>query len=295
MARRRSSGRFTAGVTGAALGVAAGAALGAYVLNPAGSGIQIGGGDAAAERDAAKAQLAEQTTRADEANQIIEPATKQIVDGALADVPVVLVVTPDADEKNVKGVAETLRAAGAPDGGTLKLTEKFVTAASADELKDVVANSLPANTQLDAQRRDPGRQAGQALAPVLQLDKEGGEQASAADRGLLLGSLRDAGFVDYADGTMRPSAAVVIVSGAGASGSADAAFGARLLADVAEALGENGSVVVAGTPDARGGDGILGAIGRKGAGVSDKIGQVGVVGDVAGRVGVVQKVAEKTK
>lgn len=295
MARKRGSGRFAAGVTGAALGVAAGAALGAYVLNPAGSGIQIGGGDAASERDAAKAQLAEQTARADEANKIIEPATKQIVDGALADVPVVLVVTPDADEKNVQAVTEILKAAGAPDGGTLKLTDKFVTAEHADELKDVVANSLPANTKLDEQRRDPGRQAGQALAPVLELNKEGGEQASSADRGLLLGSLRDAGFVDYADGTMRPGAAVVIVSGAGAEGSADPAFGARLLADVAEALADSGSVVVAGTPEARGGDGILGAIARKGAGVSDKIGQVGVIGDVAGRVGVVQAVVERAK
>nr|WP_240394099.1 copper transporter [Corynebacterium lactis] len=204
MAKRRS-GKFTAGVTGAALGVAAGAALGAYVLNPAGAGIDFGG-SAAAERDAAVARADAQEARVGEANRILEPVVGEVVKDSLADVPVLVVAAPDATDEQLKGVAETLKAAGAPDAGVLKLTDKFLSASGADELKDTVTTSLPTNVKLDTERRDPGRQAGQALAPVLELGKDGGEQASAADRKLLLEALKGAGFVDYKEGTLRPPA-----------------------------------------------------------------------------------------
>ncbi|ALA68531.1 copper transporter [Corynebacterium lactis] len=303
MAKRRS-GKFTAGVTGAALGVAVGAALGAYVLNPAGAGIDFGGA-AASERDSAKAEAEAQQARADEANRILKPVVGEVVKDALADVPTLVIATPDATDEQLKTVAETLKAAGAPDAGVLKLTDKFLSASGADELKDTVATSLPTNVQLDAERRDPGRQAGQALAPVLELGKDGGEQASAADRKLLLESLKGAGFVDYEEGTLRPAAGIVIVGehgtvkGAGGDGSGaskeDAEFGATIVADLATALAEglgqsgaNGHVVVAtdgadtgaiATLDSRGGASNM--VGRVRA-VSDSAGQIGLVRDLKG-------------
>lgn len=300
MAKKRRSGKFTAGVTGAALGVAAGAALGAYVLNPAGAGIDFGIG-AASERDAAVARADAQQARADEANRIIEPIVGEIVKDSLKDVPVLVIATPDATEEQLAGVSETLRAAGAPDAGVLKLTDKFLSAAGADELKDTVVTSLPADVELDSERREPGRQAGQALAPVLELDKDGGEQASAADRKLLLEALKGGGFVEYEEGTLRPAAGIVIVGNHGTVSRAaidkgeDPEFGAGLVADLAVALAEGfgagddaaGHVVV-GTdgfgregvgalPDERWGDDP--AVKRVDA-VSDAAGQVGVVGEL---------------
>lgn len=309
MAKRRS-GKFTAGVTGAALGVAVGAALGAYVLNPAGAGIDFGGA-AASERDSAKAEAEAQQARADEANRILKPVVGEVVKDSLADVPTLVIATPDATDEQLKVVAETLKAAGAPDAGVLKLTDKFLSSSGADELKDTVATSLPTNVQLDAERRDPGRQAGQALAPVLELGKDGGEQASAADRKLLLESLKGAGFVDYKEGTLRPAAGIVIVGehgtvkgadgddGAGGEGSGaskeDAEFGATIVADLATALAEglgqsgaNGHVVVAtdgadkgaiATLDSRGGASNMVARVRA---VSDSAGQIGLVKDLKG-------------
>ena len=210
MSKKRGSGRLSAGITGAGLGIAAGAALGAYVLNPAGAGISFGSG-AAAERDSARQEAAVQRWRAEESNRAVSPLAAEVVRGALREVPVLVIATPDANEELLAAVGETLRAAEAPDAGVVQLTDKFVSAQGADELKDVVAASLPANTQLDESRRDPGRQAGLALAPVLTLNAEGAPRANDADRALLLGALREGGFIDYREGTLRPAQAVVIV------------------------------------------------------------------------------------
>lgn len=299
MARRRS-GKFAAGVTGAALGVAAGSALGAYVLNPAGAGIDFGGG-AAAERDAAIARADAQQLRADEANRIIEPIVGEIVKDSLKDVPVLVIATPDATDEQLAGVSETLRAAGAPDAGVLHLTDKFLSAAGADELKDIVNTSLPANVQLDSERRDPGRQAGQALAPVLELDKDGGERASAADRKLLLEALKSAGFVDYESATLRPAAGIVIVGERGTvsrvaiDNGEDPEFGAGLVADFAVALAEGfgagdgvGGSVVVGT-DSFGREGVS-ALPEERWGADSAIKRVDAVSDAAGQVAVCRSI-----
>ena len=292
---KRKTGRLAAGITGAGLGIAAGAALGAYVLNPAGAGISLGGGSAAEERDAARVEAEQQSQRAEEANRIIEPMVGEVVRDALADVPVVVVATPDASNEQVQAATDTLRAAGAPDAGVLRLTDKFLSADGADQLKDIVNTSLPADVQLDPERRDPGRQAGQALAPVLELGADGGERASAEDRKLLLGSLRDGGFIDYEDGTLRPAQAVLLVGNAGtvsADSGADKRFGSTLVADLVEALAEgfdggaapaldegeagavnagakSGQVVVATDPAGAGEDGLLSVLAERGVGKAE--------------------------
>ena len=84
MARKRS-GAWSAGITGAALGIAAGTALGAYVLAPEG-GIEWGGAQAAEERDAAIVERDSANTRADAANSVVEDLAAQVVDGSLSDV-----------------------------------------------------------------------------------------------------------------------------------------------------------------------------------------------------------------
>lgn len=288
MAKKRS-GAWSAGVAGAALGVAAGSALGAYVLSPEG-GIEWGGGQAAEERDAAIVERDAANVRADAANAVVEDVAAQVVDGSLSDVPVLLVTTPDADEAAVDSMEALLGDAGAPEVTRMGVTSKFLSAEGADELKDVATSALPAGTTLDVDRRDPGFQAGQALSPVLLLGEDAGERASVADRRLLLGSLRDAGFIEYEDGTMRPTAAIVVVTGSGAGEGEDAAAGSRILADFAEALSADGTVVVAGEPESNRDGGVIEVLIT-----SETAGSVktqAAVGDIAGRVGVVRAIVE---
>ncbi|MDK8767827.1 copper transporter [Corynebacterium freneyi] len=289
MAKKRS-GAWSVGVAGAALGVAAGSALGAYVLAPEG-GIEWGGGQAAEERDAAIVERDAANVRADAANAVVEDVAARVVDGSLSDVPVLLVTTPDADEAAVDSLEALLGDAGAPEVTRMGVTSKFLSAEGADELKDVATSALPAGTTLDVDRRDPGFQAGQALSPVLLLGEDAGERASVADRRLLLGSLRDAGFIEYEDGTMRPTAAIVVVTGAGTGEGEDAAAGSRILADFAEALSADGTVVVAGDPEAARDGGVIEVLES-----SDAAGSVATqpaIGDAAGRVGVVRAIVER--
>ncbi len=297
MAKNRS-GAWSAGITGAALGVAAGAALGAYVLAP-GGGIEWGGGQAAEERDAAIVERDDANTRADAANGVVEDLAAQVVDGSLADVPVLLVTAPDAEARSVDSMEALLRDAGAPEVTRMGLTAKFQSAEGADELKDVVTSALPAGAELDEERRDPGYQAGQAMSPALLLGDDAGERANVADRRLLLGSLRDAGFIDYEDGTMRPTAAVVIVTGsgegaaAGRGGAGEGApvVGSRILADFAEALSSDGTVVVAGEPAAKRDGGVIDVLEK--SATAGSVATQAAVGDPAGRVGVIRAIVEK--
>lgn len=289
MARNRS-GAWSAGITGAALGVAAGVALGAYVLAPEG-GIEWGGAQAAEERDAAIVERDAANTRADAANGVVEDLAAQVVDGSLSDVPVLLVTTPDANAESVDAMEALLGDAGSPEVTRMGLTSKFQSAEGADELKDVVTSALPAGTELDVDRRDPGFQAGQALSPVLLVGEDAGERASVADRRLLLGSLRDAGFIEYEDGTMRPTAAIVIVTGAGTGEGEDPAAGSRILADFAEALSADGTVVVAGEPEANRDGGVIEVL--EASETAGSVATQSAIGDSAGRVGVVRAIVER--
>ncbi|WP_075692092.1 copper transporter [Corynebacterium sphenisci] len=287
MGKRAGGGRGAAAVTGAALGVAAGAALGAYVLAPDG-GITIGGATA---EERAEARLAAEHAegRAAVADEVLTTVQDDIIGGRLRDAPTVLLVAPDADPADVAAVAEALRTAGAPDGGRLELTAAALSADRADALGDVIAGALPAGASLDEARTTPGRHTGQALASALLLDDRGGERATAEDRELLLGSLREAGFVDYEDGTLRPSAAIVVVAGRGtADGEPGAAgeFGAGVLAETAAALrAEGGAVVLAGRPAAADEGGAAAALAEVPDG--DRVDAVAAIGDAAGRILVI--------
>lgn len=288
MARKRS-GAWSAGITGAALGIAAGTALGAYVLAPEG-GIEWGGAQAAEERDAAIVERDSANTRADAANSVVEDLAAQVVDGSLSDVPALLVTTPDADSGAVDAMEQLLRDAGSPEISRMGLTEKFRSAEGADELKDVVTTALPAGTELDVERRDPGFQAGQALSPVLLVGEGATERANVADRRLLLGSLRDAGFIEYEDGTMRPTAAIVLVTGSGNGEGEDPTVGSRILADFAEALSADGTVVVAGGPEADRDGGVIEVL--ENSRTAGAVRTQAAIGDPAGRVGVVRAIVE---
>ena len=116
------------------------------------------------------------------------------------------------------------------------------------------------------------------------------ERANVADRRLLLGSLRDAGFIEYEDGTMRPTAAIVLVTGSGKGEGDDPTVGSRILADFAEALSADGTVVVAGGPEADRDGGVIEVL--ENSRTAGAVRTQAAIGDPAGRVGVVRAIVE---
>ena len=157
-------------ITGLGFGAALGIALGTLVIAPnMDSGSGPGGestsevrekyGKLVLENSIAEAQL-------DSADSVMGDLGRYVVDGSLAQRPVMVVSMPDADDADVKAVKDLLGSADSTDAGSIKLTEKFVAQESADKLLSLVTTTLPAGAKLDKKKIDSGTHAGQALAAL---------------------------------------------------------------------------------------------------------------------------------
>ena len=188
---------------------------------------------------------------------------RYVVDGSLAQRPVMVVSMPDADDADVKAVKDLLGSADSTDAGSIKLTEKFVAQESADKLLSLVTTTLPAGAKLDKKKIDAGTHAGQALAAGLMMDAETTEPlASVDDRATLLRALRDAGYIDYKDGTILPAQAVVVVGGGMTPGEEDDSAAAKYAIDTTVNFLEgfdsvDTAMVYAGRVESAGDDGVL--------------------------------------
>jgi len=226
-------------IGGLGFGVAAGVALGTLVLAP---NMPEGSGRNTAELAAAEERADIAEAQAASADSVVGDLAAGAVHDTLGDRPVLVLRTADAAEEDVAGVATLLAEAGAVDAGTITLAEQFLTAEGADQLKSIVANTLPAGAQLSEDRLDPGLHAGEALGSALLLAPESGEeQASSEERGLLLRALRDAGFLDYEDGTILPAQVAVVITG---DSDGTQGIAARTLADFVGALDARGNGAV---------------------------------------------------
>lgn len=232
-------------VGGLGFGVAAGVLLGTLVLTPnmpEGSG--LGSGPDPQELAAAQVRAEIAEAQAASADSVVGELAGPAVTDTLTDRPVLLIRTADAQEEDVDGVRLLLADAAAITAGTLTLGEQFFAPEGADQLKSIVANTLPAGARLSEERLDPGLHAGEALGSALLLNPETGEeQANSEERGLLLRSLRETGFLDYEDGTILPAQVIVVVTGDSDGGGA-AALPARNLADFVAALDSRGTGAV---------------------------------------------------
>lgn len=254
-------------ITGLGFGAALGIALGTLVIAPnMDSGSGPGGestsevrekyGKLVLENNIAEAQL-------DSADSVMEDLGRYVVDGSLAQRPVMVVSMPDADDADVKAVKDLLGSADSTDAGSIKLTEKFVAQESADKLLSLVTTTLPAGAKLDKKKIDAGTHAGQALAAGLMMDAETTEPlASVDDRATLLRALRDAGYIDYKDGTILPAQAVVVVGGGMTPGEEDDSAAAKHAIDTTVNFLEgfdsvDTAMVYAGRVESAGDDGVL--------------------------------------
>ena len=200
-------------VAAAACGVAVGTAFGTFVLSP-----NLPGGALQESHDAVVAlEQSEQEARiakaqASTADSYIEASSTKFVADALKDIPVVVMTTDDADADDVASVDTVLQASGASVVGRIGFTEKFFQQDSAEALKSIVANTLPAGAQLSVDNLDPGTHAGEALGAALLTDAEGKPMADEQERALLLNALQQAGFMNI-EGAKDAARVAIIITG----------------------------------------------------------------------------------
>lgn len=243
--------RAGVGIAGAGIGLALGAGLGVFLLSPNIPGAMNTGASsdtvASSEYESLEAQGKIAQRKAEAADEVVAAAGQDIINGVLDEQPVLVLATADASDEDVEKLRASLQRAGAIDSGLIKLSEKFFTQNGADQLKTIVANTLPAGTELSADNRDPGTHAGQALGAALTF-AEGTDtpNSTTEDRGLLLETLAEAEYLEYESGTILPGQAIVMVTGSGST-AIGADFVAKNQAAFAEALDEAGrATVVAG-------------------------------------------------
>lgn len=282
-------------VAGGAVGVALGTLLGFFVLAP-----NIDGGpdrvvgDSRDELAAATSERDTASAENDAADGIIAAAAPDLVRDALKDRPVLVVSTADADAVTVEATRTMLDAAGAVNAGDLRLTGAFTDQDNGDEVKTIAANSLPAKAKLSEDRRDPGYHAGELLGQALGEGRDGGAAASDSDRGLALGALEKGGFLTYDPDSVRPAAAVVVVTGDDDGGDGDrGSYATRMVADMATALdATTGGVVLSGGRDAADAGGALGLV-RGDKAATAAVSTVDNGDRAAGRVTVVRALVEQ--
>ncbi|MEU5844430.1 copper transporter [Rhodococcus sp. NPDC047139] len=176
----------------------------------------------------------------------------RIVRDELIDRTVLVVTTPDAAPEDVDAVIRTVEDAGGRVTARLALTDSFVDAAGADQLRTTVTNVVPAGVELQTGAVDPGSLAGDLLGAVLLVDPATGQPRSTPEeRALALTTLRSGGFVTYQDEQVEPAQSALVVTGDHS--------------DNEESGGNRGSLIArfAGVVDGRGAGAVL--AGRAGA------------------------------
>ncbi|MDK8449982.1 copper transporter [Corynebacterium mastitidis] len=217
-------------IAGLGFGIAIGSALGAFVLAP----VDHTDEEAVSRAEREAQNKAQEADASDEVVQALAPAA---LAGTLEQRPVLIFATPEAADQ-VGPVRNWLNRSGAIDAGQITLERCFSDQEGADSLKTIVTNTLPAGAQLSENSLDPGTHAGEALGSALMLNPETGEpQATEEERADLLRSLRDAGFISYASGTILPAQGIVILTGQ------EEGFAQRSLENFAKALDTRGNAV----------------------------------------------------
>lgn len=289
----QSRGRGALFIAGIAFGVAAGTAFGTYVLAPNLPENSDPNAPSSADLAAAEETAAVNGVQADQADSIIGHIVEDLVAGQLQDRPVLIMHTTDAEQTDIDDVAWLLQRAGAVNAGRIQLEEQFFNQDNADQLKSIVTNTLPAGAQLSETQLDPGTHAGEALGSGLMLNPESGEpQASTAERALLLGALRDTGYISYEDGTILPGQVVVLVTG-DSDGTGESSYAAESQSLFARALDSRGSgVVVAGRIHTAADTGVIGRL-RANPDAAANVSTVDSVGRTWGKMATVLSVRDE--
>lgn len=313
MPKNRKSGAPGWAFSGLTWGIAAGIAIGALVVAPSMAPIadnsfnQITGSESGESRGKADEATEEAQRQVDSANALLGNSSTAIVAGALEQRPYLVIRTPDANAEDVDVTNWLAEQAGGVASGQITLTDKFLSSDGADELRSIIATTLPAGAQLSVDNQEPGVHAGESLGAALMFDPKGDQPlATVDDRAVVLQALRDAGFIEYEDGTITPAQGIILITGGqdseaeaeqnkddqGAQDSQDGnAYSSTVLADFARALDSKGdAVVLAGR---RGAAAEKGSIGQVRADDKSSVSTVDSLESETGRISTVLALAEQ--
>ncbi|BCO36031.1 copper transporter MctB [Mycobacterium heckeshornense] len=222
------------------------------------------------------------------ANDFAAQMAGRVVHDALAGKSVVVFRTPDARDDDVEAVSKLMGQAGGVVTGTVRLTQEFVDANSAEKLRSVVNSSIvPAGAQLSTKFVDQGSQAGDLLGIALLINRDPAVPAvDDAQRDVVLAALRDTGFIAYPSDTHIGAANAAVVITGGALGE-DAGNQGVSAARFAAALAPHGSgAVLAGRDGSASGTAAV-AVTRADPGMSSAITTVDDIDAEPGRITVV--------
>lgn len=239
----------------------------------------------AGQLEAAQRELGQSRLANDRLGALAGDLTPAVVDGRLADRPVLVVVAPGASAEDVDAVTEVISLAGGIDAGRIRLTDRAVDPEADSELAALVAN-LPIGDS-PAGDADMGAQLGTALGRAGLLRGEDAEpHLDDEDRATVLTTLADAEMIAYEPGTIRPGQLAVLVTGPG--GDEAAAVRTASLARTLDSEGA-GVVVVSAICAGAGQDAVLvlRSSGQEDASTVDN------AGTAAGRVATVLALAEQ--
>lgn len=125
---------------------------------------------------------------------------------------VLVLTTPDAADGDVESIKGLINDAGGTVSCQMALTTSLVRDEQASKLKTIVDQSIPAGAQLRVEYTDSGSRLGDLLGVAL-LSRAGQRPASDNDRNTALATLRQGGFLEFAEGSVKPADLVVVVTG----------------------------------------------------------------------------------
>ncbi|EGD53769.1 copper transporter [Gordonia neofelifaecis] len=136
----------------------------------------------------------------------------QLTKGVLNKRSVLIVTAPDAADADVESLKGLVNDAGGTVSGQLALSTALVRDEQASKLRTVVDQSIPAGAQLRVEYTDSGSRLGDLMG-VTVLSRPGQSPASDNDRSTALQTLREGGFLEFADGAVKPADLVLVVTG----------------------------------------------------------------------------------
>ncbi len=242
-------------------------------------------GDLETQRDKLNAQV-------NAGNGFVSAVTPQLLANKLSGRSVIVVSAPNASDGDVLAVKEAVNAAGGRFAGQLGLTDQLLADTSAEKLRTIIDQSIPAGGALKPEYTDSGARVGDLLG-ALTLSPTGASTVSKADLGNGLSALRDGGYVTFTNNAISTGQAVVVVTG-DAYPSNSGAQG-QLTAKLATAMAAHGTAgVLAGrTGSAEGGSPI--AIVRSDPSLRGLVSTVDNVDQQMGRVTTVLALAADVK
>ncbi|MCK0440830.1 copper transporter [Gordonia alkaliphila] len=210
--------------------------------------------------------------------------TPELVGGTLVGKSVLVVTGPTAADTDTEAVKALLADAGADYSGQLSLRTTLVRDENAAKLSTIVDQSVPAGQQLRTDFSDSGSRVGDLLGAAL-LVRDGARPVPEQDRATVLQTLREGGFLDYADGTVKPADLVVVMTGGAVP--ADSGAQGQLLGRLASAMAQRGQGgVLAGRDGSADGSAAI-AVVRSDPGLGNSLSTVDDVNEQTGRLTVI--------